>query len=61
MAEVGTWLSIRERGLLSTSALLDLYGIEGEERRRIESCNRPDLSRSDMMFTDQPSFEIRSL
>jgi hypothetical protein len=42
MAEAGTWPSIRERGLLSTSALLDLYGIEGEERRQIESCRRPE-------------------
>jgi hypothetical protein len=41
MAEAGTWPSIRDRGLLSTSALLDLYGIEGEERRQIESCRRP--------------------
>ena len=42
MAEAGTWPSIRERGLLSTSALLDLYGIAGEERRLIESCRRPE-------------------
>ena len=42
MAEGGTWHSIRERGLLSTSALLDLYGIDGEERWRIESCHRPE-------------------
>lgn len=42
MAEAGTWPSIRERGLLSTSALLDLYGIEGEDRRQIEECRRPE-------------------
>jgi hypothetical protein len=42
MAEAGTWPSIRGRGLLSTSALLDLYGIEGEERRQIEDCRRPE-------------------
>jgi hypothetical protein len=40
MAEAGTWPSIQQRGLLSTSALLDLYGVEGEDRRRIESCLR---------------------
>lgn len=42
MAEQGTWPSITEHGLLSTSALLDLYGVNGEERRRIESCRRPE-------------------
>lgn len=41
MAQRGSWPSIRERGLLSTTALLDLYGIHGEERARIESCHRP--------------------
>jgi hypothetical protein len=41
MANEGTWESIRERGLLSTTALLDLFGIQGEERHRIESCHRP--------------------
>lgn len=42
MAEPGTWPSIRRHGLLSTSALLNLYGITGEQRRRIESCRRPE-------------------
>lgn len=42
MAEAGTWPSIRASGLLSTSALLDLYGIGGEERSRIESCHRSE-------------------
>jgi hypothetical protein len=41
MANAGTWESIRQRGLLSTTALLDLFGIDGEERFRIESCHRP--------------------
>ena len=41
MAERGSWISIRERGLLSTSALLDLYGISGVEREAIESMRRP--------------------
>ncbi len=41
MAEQGSWPSIRERGLLSTSALLDLYGIEGQERSKIERQRRP--------------------
>lgn len=42
MAELGTWPSIRTHGLLSTSALLDLYGVNGDQRRQIESCRRPD-------------------
>src|SRR2546427_5701554 len=42
MANAGTWESIRARGLLSTSALLDLFAVNGEQRFRIESCHRPD-------------------
>ncbi len=37
MSERGSWDSIREHGLLSTSALLDLFEIEDEERIEIES------------------------
>jgi hypothetical protein len=43
MAEVGGWESIRERGLLSTSALLDLFEVEGDERLTIESARRPEI------------------
>jgi len=45
MAEAETWPSIRTLGLLSTSALLDLCGSVGEERRRIESQHRPKSER----------------
>ena len=41
MAESGSWDSIRERGLLSTSALLDLYEISDPDREAIESTRRP--------------------
>ena len=41
MAEDGSWASIRQHGLLSTTALLDLYEIQGEERFAIESQHRP--------------------
>ena len=41
MAEQGSWESIRERGLLSTSAQLDLFEIAGPERHAIESAHRP--------------------
>ncbi len=37
MAEAGSWPSIKEHGLLSTSALLDLYEVDATGRRRIES------------------------
>lgn len=40
MAEDGSFESIRKYGLLSTSSLLDLYGIEGEERVSLESKRR---------------------
>lgn len=42
MAERGTWPSIRQHGLLSTSALLDLYEIQGAEREAIEERRRPE-------------------
>ena len=43
MAEASMWPSIQRHGLLSTSALLDLYGIAGAERTRIEQKRRPDF------------------
>ncbi len=42
MAERGSWDSIRRHGLLSTSALLDLFAVTGEGRARIESRRRPE-------------------
>lgn len=42
MAESGSWLSIRDRGLLSTKATLDLAGLRGRARRVIESELRRD-------------------
>lgn len=41
-AEAGAWPSIRARGLLSTSALLDLFEMRGERRAAIESARRPE-------------------
>ncbi len=43
MAEASMWPSIQRHGLLSTSALLDLYGITGTERKRIEHTRRPEF------------------
>jgi len=41
MAEAGSWPSIRENGLLSTTALLDLFQMNGSDRYKIESQWRP--------------------
>lgn len=43
MAEDGSWESIRECGLLSTTALLDLFEVGGERRYAIESMRRPEI------------------
>jgi len=42
MAEAGSWPSVQRHGLLSTSALLDLFEIIGAEREAIESARRPE-------------------
>lgn len=41
MAEVGSWPGIERHGLLSTTALLDLFGLRGEEREALEARRRP--------------------
>ena len=41
MAQMGSWPSIQMHGLLSTSALLDLFEIQGAERFKLESQWRP--------------------
>jgi len=40
MAERGSWPEIKKRGLLSTSALLDLYKVNGKKRQAIEMQHR---------------------
>jgi hypothetical protein len=42
MAEEGSWASIQRHGLLSTSALLDLFEVAGAERDAIEISRRPE-------------------
>lgn len=42
MAEEGSWPSISRNGLLSTSALLDLFEVQGENRIAIEERHRPE-------------------
>jgi hypothetical protein len=45
MAEDGSWESIRRHGLLSTSALLDMFEIEDQQRFAIESARRSEIVR----------------
>ena len=42
MAELGSWPLIKRYGLLSTSALLDLFEISGSEREALERRHRPE-------------------
>lgn len=42
MAHEDAWPGIQQHGLLSTSALLDLFEIEGNDRNAIEACRRPE-------------------
>lgn len=42
MAERGSWPGIQRHGLLSTSALLNLYGVIGERREELEARRRPE-------------------
>jgi hypothetical protein len=42
MAEANIWSSIEKHGLLSTSALLDLFEVDGDLRRKIETEHRPE-------------------
>lgn len=42
MAAQGSWESIERHGLLSTSALLDLFGVTGGRREGIEARRRPE-------------------
>jgi len=45
MAEAGSWESVKRHGLLSTSALLDLFEINGPARTAIETARRPESVR----------------
>lgn len=45
MAEAGSWPAIEQNGLLSTSALLDLFEVEGEEREAVEATRRAESVR----------------
>jgi len=42
MAQAGSWSSIKQHGLLSTSALLDRFEVNGTKREAIECKHRPE-------------------
>src|SRR4051812_49414631 len=42
LAETGSWPSIERHGLLSVSAILDLVGIDGDERERLITSRRTE-------------------
>ncbi len=56
MAHADSWDEIRRHGLLSTTALLDLFEIQEPERARIRSRRRPESVSSSIAFTAKPSF-----
>jgi hypothetical protein len=43
MAEANTWESIRDNGLLSTTAILDYHGVSGVDREAYEFLHRPKM------------------
>ena len=45
LTEIGSWPSIERHGLLSTAALLEVYGIVGLERERLLCQRRPEMTR----------------
>ncbi|QDH34171.1 hypothetical protein [Porphyrobacter sp. YT40] len=47
MAHDGAWPAIRQHGLLSVAALLDLYDVEGDRRERLLARHRPESEHLD--------------
>lgn len=67
MAQRDSWPGIQELGLLSTTALLDLYDKKGQEREKLESKHRPESvpithpGRRDAVIRDQKPMSDESL
>lgn len=67
VAEAGAWASIERHGLLSTSALLDLFQVDPGERNRWESEHRPNSvtllhpEHGRAMLRDQGPLDVRQL
>ncbi|MEL6954987.1 MAG: hypothetical protein AAFY73_07900 [Pseudomonadota bacterium] len=57
MAERGSWGSIKQFGLMSTSALLDHYAVQPPRRTQIESRHRP--ASVEVTGTDLPRAVVR--
>ena len=59
MSAQGSWPSIMKHGLLSTTALLDLFEYKSEQRKKIESCRRAEwmnlrhISHGEVKIRDQ--------
>ena len=59
MSAQGSWPSIMKHGLLSTTALLDLFEYKGEQREKIEICQRTEwmnlrhISHGEVKIRDQ--------
>lgn len=66
-AEMGAWESIRTHGLLSTSALLDRYKVQGDARLALESARRDKMTTvkrlglPDVVIRDQKPMSDSSL
>lgn len=66
MAERHAWPSIRDRGLFSTAAVLDLFGIEGAKRFELQGSHRPEkvavgLGPQQIVLRDQKPMETSRL
>ena len=60
MAEGGSWPSIQRHGLRSTSALLDLFEVDGARREAILRRHRRPVSRSIIRCMGRPSCVTRN-
>lgn len=66
MAERDTWPSIRDRGLFSTVAVLDLFQVNGAQRTALNSTHRPEKVRvgtgpGEIVLRDQKPMETTRL
>lgn len=63
LAEAANWPSIRRSGLLSTTALLDQAGVQGEEREQIERSQRLEhlILPNGVQVRDQKPLPARAL
>jgi hypothetical protein len=60
MAHDGAWPAIRDHGLMSSGALLDAYGVTGDERACLIGERRPESDRLLASAFRAPCCAIRS-